>query len=88
MYKNDLYELISPNNDKNYLLIVYFKRTKKYFVFFSLAFAPQVVYITGKASHGLTPDLTVFLKLVALGVQFRRASTRKTKPRGTAIIFK
>ena len=40
-----------------------------------------------KASHGLTPDLTVLLKLVALGVQFRRASTRKTKPRGTAIIF-
>lgn len=36
MYKNDLYELISPNNDKNSLLIIYFKRTKKYFSFFRL----------------------------------------------------
>lgn len=33
-----------------------------------------------------TPDLTGINQLVALVVQFRRALTRKTNPRGAAII--
>ncbi len=58
------------------------------FFVFSLVFMEQETYIMGGHPTDFTPDLTGINQLVALVVQFRRASTRKTNPRGAAIIVK
>lgn len=48
----------------------------------------QETYIISGHPTDFTPDLTGKNQLVALVVQFRRASTRKTNPRGAAIIIR